>query len=285
MFNALTEAFVLHIPPWPEFLTASYRCFEDDEKHVTRICNDFVLLFILERTLRFVEDGHEVEVEAGNWYIQVPGLKQEGRKGSPAPKYFYIHFQAYGDPCEVDEGGIIRGNLVSRGTPVHFCLPVKGSFNPQHFKPLFDRLIMPELWPADVLRRQAGFLTILNNLVCSTDSERSGSEDLVIQVMDYLADNYNKPVTCQAISDEFHFTTDYLTRRMRRYSGITPCQYIQQIRIEKAKELLANTDYTLSFIAKEVGYNDLTVFYKAFRKQSGVAPGIWRLRNRGLHSE
>jgi AraC-like DNA-binding protein len=72
---------------------------------------------------------------------------------------------------------------------------------------------------------------------------------------------------------------------MKRYSGITPYQYIQQIRIEKAKELLANTDYKLSFIAKEVGYHDLTVFYKAFRKTAGIAPGKWRLRNRRLHSE
>jgi AraC-like DNA-binding protein len=285
MFTAAADVIELHIPPWPEFLTASYRSFKDDEKHVTRICKDFVLLFMLESSLFFVEDGRSVEVEAGSWYIQVPGLKQEGRKGSPAPKYFYIHFQAVGESCEVDEEGVIGGNLVSHGTPARFCIPVKGSFFQHHFKPLFNKLLMPLLQPADILKRQAVFLNMLNNLICLTDNEKLESKDLALQLMAYLADHYNTPAISQAMSDQFHFTADYLTRRMKRYSGITPYQYIQQIRIEKAKELLANTDYKLSFIAKEVGYHDLTVFYKAFRKTAGIAPGKWRLRNRRLHSE
>jgi AraC-like DNA-binding protein len=280
MFTAAAEAFELYIPPWPEFITASYRCFNEDEKHVTRICKNFVLLFMLERSLYFVEDGQNIEVGAGQWYIQVPGLKQEGIKGSPAPKYFYIHFQADGDPCGIDKTGAIRKDSINQRIPMNFCLPVRGSFDPQHFISLFDKLLMPVLQPGDILIRQTVFFTILTDLIRSSNSERSGSKDIMIRLMTYLADHFDKHVTCETLSAEFHFTADYLTRRMKRYAGITPCQYIQRIRVEKAKELLANTDHKLSHIAIEVGYNDLTVFYKAFLKQAGIAPGIWRLMNR-----
>jgi AraC-like DNA-binding protein len=280
MFTAAAEAFELYIPPWPEFITASYRCFDEDEKHVTRLCKNFVLLFMLESSLCFVEDGQNIEVEAGHWYIQVPGLKQEGIKGSPAPKYFYIHFNADGDPCVTDKTGAIRRNSANQLMPMNFCLPVKGIFDPQHFISLFDKLLMPVLQPGDILRRQTVFYTILTDLIRSSNSGRSGYKDIMIRLMTYLADNFDKHVTSETLTNEFHFTADYLTRRMKRYAGITPCQYIQQIRIEKAKELLANTDHKLSHIAKEVGYNDMSVFYKAFFKQAGIAPGIWRLINR-----
>jgi AraC-like DNA-binding protein len=280
MFDAATDAFELQIPPWPVFMTANYRHFRDDEKHITRICKDFVLLFMLESSLYFSEDGRSVEVDAGSWYIQVPGLKQEGIKGSPAPKYFYIHFQAACEPCDVEDEGESSGTLASNGIPIRFRIPVRGTFRQQHFTPLFNKLVEPLLQPADILRRQVAFFNILYNLICSTRADPSETNDLTFHLMSYLADNFKKPSANLAISEKFHFTSDYLTRRMKHYCGITPYKYMQQIRFEKAKELLANTDYKLSNIAKEVGYNDLTVFYKTFRKLSGVAPGTWRKQNR-----
>jgi len=278
----MAELFIFNIPPWPEYLVSSYRHFKDGEKHVTRICNDFVLIFMLERELYFTENGFHVEVKPGQWYMQIPGLKQEGLRGSPAPKYFYIHFKASGRAASGEEN-MVQGRMEFKGKPSTFTLPIRGSFDPKFFKPMFDQLEFIKRYPSDILGQQAVFLNILSHLTAASDPETDDIQNIINQMMDYLSRNYNKRISCKDLSDRFHFTEDYLTRKMKQYAGITPWQYIQHLRIEKAKELLVNTDYTLSSIAGTIGYNDLSVFYKAFRKLTGMAPGEWRMKKRGLY--
>ncbi|AUS95146.1 hypothetical protein CDQ84_03380 [Clostridium thermosuccinogenes] len=279
----MAESFIFDIPPWPEYLISSYRHFNEGEKHVTRICKDFVLIFMLERELYFTEDNCHIEVKPGQWYMQIPGLKQEGLKGSPAPKYYYIHFKASGQAGPSKES-MLQSRIEFKGKPATLSLPIRGNFDPQFFKPMFEQLEhFSKRSPSDILGKQAVFLNILN---CLTDTARPNTDhiqSIINQMMEYLAKNYNKPVTCKELSDRFHFTEDYLTRKMKQYAGITPWQYLQHLRIEKAKELLANTDYTLSSIAGSIGYGDLSVFYKAFKKQTGMAPGEWRMKKRGLY--
>lgn len=279
----MEKTIIFNIPPWPEYSTGSYRSFEQDEKHITRICSEFVLLFMLERTLYFTEDGQEVSVEPGQWYMQIPGLKQEGRKGSPAPVYYYIHFDGQ---WRMGDGGktILENRGDTNKNSENFTLPIRGSFDIKYFKPLFDQLdSLSRRHTPELMAKQAIFLNIINSIKTTAGTSSNGVKEITIQLMDFIARNYNKNINIDDLSSEFHFSSDYLTRKMREYAGITPGQYIQQIRIEKSKELLSNTDYTLAFIASNIGYNDLSVFYKAFKKQTGMAPGLWRLKNRGLN--
>jgi transcriptional regulator GlxA family with amidase domain len=69
---------------------------------------------------------------------------------------------------------------------------------------------------------------------------------------------------------------------LKTHYGVTPGQWIQACRIKRAQQLLEHSDVSLAQIAAETGYQDPTVFYKAFRKLTGEAPGRWRRRKRGL---
>lgn len=53
-----------------EYVYASFRYFEEGEKHTTRICKDDVLLLVFDGILAFTEDGVDVSVGAGEYYIQ-----------------------------------------------------------------------------------------------------------------------------------------------------------------------------------------------------------------------
>ena len=274
------EAFMFNIPPWPDFITESYRCFNRGEKHVKRICKDFVLIFMLENTLYFHEDGKTVSVNPGEWYLQIPGLEQEGRKGSPAPEYFYIHFSASGQICSADE--YVLKNSFEAPEVKKLILPIRGVFEPQYYRTLFDRLDnLSKRCPHDIVGKQAAFLNILNHLTNTASTPKDPMQELVFRIMEYLDKNYATAVTCKELSDQFHFTADYLARKMKEYTGMTPWRYLQKVRVDNAKELLSNTDYTLSHIANSIGYSELSLFYKAFRKITGSAPGIWRKKNRG----
>ena len=71
----------------------SYRVFHENEKHVTRISNEHVLIFMLENDLYFTENEKEVNLCPGEFYIQRAKLKQEGIYPSPSTRYYFIHFK------------------------------------------------------------------------------------------------------------------------------------------------------------------------------------------------
>lgn len=265
----------LRINPWPEFISASYRYFFKNEKHITRICDFYVLIFVLERSLLFWEDKTEVILKKGEWYIQKPGLFQQAKKGSPSPVYFYVHFQAK----ETLHPNIPSHDLNQNENGV--ILKKRGTYDIRLLKPLFDQLDYCYKNRAyDIINSQALFLSILNMVTFSHHT--ADNSGLAGEITRYISENYGRDITCGLLAERFHFSTEYINRTVKKYCGQTPVKYLQQIRIARAMELLANTDHTLSFIAGEVGYHDTTVFYKAFKKLTGMAPGNWRDQSRGI---
>ena len=88
---------------------ASFRYFEKTEHHVSRFCQDNVLLLVFDGVLRFSENGREVEVCAGEYYIQRKDTYQAGDIASDAPKYFYVHFD--GEWSDGADTFPLRGNF------------------------------------------------------------------------------------------------------------------------------------------------------------------------------
>jgi len=72
-------------------------------------------------------------------------------------------------------------------------------------------------------------------------------------------------------------STTQLHRKMKALTGEAPISFIRKVRLHKAKELLQNTDLTISEIAYELGFNDPSYFSRAFGKEFGRAPGDFRI--------
>lgn len=273
----MDNTFILNIPPWPEYVTSNYRYFKEDERHVTRFCKEFVLIFMLERTLSFTENGIDITLNPGEWYIQLPNLLQEGRIGCPSPVYYYIHFRALQNNIELNE----NKTLVDENTS-SLIYNIRGKFEHYAMKPLFDQLEkLSKTGNKDLIGRQACFLKILYSIDFST-SQLMVKDNLSMKVTEFLFRNYDKPITNELLSDEFHFTSDYIIRKFKQHTGNTPWQYVQKQRLEMAKEMLSNTDYSMQFISNKIGYSDLSLFYKAFKKANGISPGRWRINERGI---
>lgn len=67
-----------------------------------------------------------------------------------------------------------------------------------------------------------------------------------------------------------------LYRQLKNETNLTPSQFIRSIRLEKAIDLLLQTDLNISEIAFEVGFNDPNYFSRMFRESYGVSPGKYR---------
>ena len=94
-------------------------------------------------------------------------------------------------------------------------------------------------------------------------------------VCHYMKQNY-RTVTVQELSKVFHFQEDYFNRLIKKRTGKTYCELLQEIRLYHAKHLLKTSSMTISEIAEEVGYHNKGYFYKLFREQYGMKPAEYR---------
>lgn len=242
----------------PPCISCSFRRFDPEECHVTRVSDSDVLLLMLEGELIFWEDGRRISLLPGQWYIQKAGLVQEGREPSRLPFYYYLHF------------------LGSYGNAPRHPLPLSGQFQPEEFLPLLHR--MDAAWRMDgsEIAKRAAFFEIFSRLESSAPEKPfSGT---VTRMIAYLSEHLSEGVRVSDLAREFRYSEDHVIRLFRRWRGTTPHRCIQDMRLRQARQLLETTDRSIPAIAAQTGYGDPSAFYRAFRQEMGFPPGEWRRR-------
>lgn len=103
-------------------------------------------------------------------------------------------------------------------------------------------------------------------------------DDIVANIQRYLDDHYADIQSLEALALKFNISKRTLIRRFRAALHMTPNTYLQQIRIEVAQKLLAETQYSAEQVMNRVGYEDMSSFRRLFRKQAGSTPAEYRKR-------
>ena len=90
--------------------------------------------------------------------------------------------------------------------------------------------------------------------------------------------NYNNETFgCPELCEALKMSRSHVHRKITAELNISTSDYIKQIRLEKAKELLINTNHTVTQIAYKVGYSDANYFSRSFSKTYGLPPSQFRL--------
>lgn len=98
----------------------------------------------------------------------------------------------------------------------------------------------------------------------------------------YIYSNYQDPNLCaQQLCDHFLFSKSYLSRLMARELNSSLSDCIHEARVENAKKLLMNSDYSISEIEQRVGYTNRNTMHRAFVKITGMSPSEYRKHRRG----
>lgn len=97
-----------------------------------------------------------------------------------------------------------------------------------------------------------------------------------LRVMSYMADNLSKDISLQDLSKEAGMSKFPLCRGFKKEVGMTPMQFLATMRIERAKKLLRESSLSVSLVALEVGFNDLSNFIKHFKRLTGDTPTAFK---------
>ncbi|RST74244.1 AraC family transcriptional regulator [Siminovitchia acidinfaciens] len=98
----------------------------------------------------------------------------------------------------------------------------------------------------------------------------------VQMAMEYIEENFSENITLEDVAGHVHLSSTYLSRLFKNVTGRNFIEYITHLRIEKAKRLLVDLDYTVYQIALEVGYNNSHYFSRVFKATVGKTPSEYR---------
>lgn len=110
--------------------------------------------------------------------------------------------------------------------------------------------------------------------------EHATSENIIDDIISYTDRNYAQPLTLEDLASRFGYNSGYLGRLFTRTTGTGYNYYLNECRIGKAKEFLAEGRYKVYEVAQLVGYNDVDYFSKKFRKHAGMTPAEFRRQNK-----
>lgn len=104
--------------------------------------------------------------------------------------------------------------------------------------------------------------------------------DVVEKMKTYVGRNYKNNVTVDFLSSLFYMNRSYCSHLFRVKTGRKLVDYMNSVRIEKAKRLLLDSDKKMYQIAKAVGYDNVKYFFRVFRKSEGKTPEQYRKERR-----
>ena len=106
--------------------------------------------------------------------------------------------------------------------------------------------------------------------ILSKRTEKSNS--IIGLAKDYIRNNYNKDISLDDVSRAVNISPYYFSKIFKENTGENFIEYLTNIRIDKAKELLGTTEYSMKEICSMVGYSDPNYFSRSFKKNVGVTP-------------
>lgn len=101
---------------------------------------------------------------------------------------------------------------------------------------------------------------------------------LVSEAKKYIEENSTAPLALFEIAQHFFMSPYHFSRIFKESAGVSPIAYLTRVRMERAKRLLLDPEIAVKAVAAQIGYNDPHYFTKAFTKEEGVTPTVFRRR-------
>ncbi len=106
----------------------------------------------------------------------------------------------------------------------------------------------------------------------------SDKKQLLNPVIEYIAENYTQKIKNDRLASISGFSTVYFRKLFKEVYGISPIEYIKELKIKKAKEMLHSDYGNISDIALSLGYQNIYDFSRDFKKHTGFSPSKYILK-------
>lgn len=235
---------------------------------------DYQLLYIASGKSHFFIDGKEHIVTAGHMVIFHPDEPQHYKYyKEDRTSVYWVHFTGSQVEKILEHYNIIRGEkIIYSGTSPDFQWLFGQIIQElQLCRKQYDEMLTLLLRNIFILIRRS--LEINKNFTDTMEKE-------VSYAIYYFRDNFNKEINVDEYAQSLNISVSWFIRCFRQITGMTPLQYVINLRISNAQMLLETSDYTISQIAESVGYENALYFSRLFHKQTGISPKEYRKKSK-----
>lgn len=230
---------------------------------------DYQLLYVAEGTAHFILEHAAYDVGKGGVFLYPPGVPQDYYYVlQEKPDIYWIHFTGRGADQLLTSLGLI--------TAQPMLLQAK-----EELSELFEKIIAELRMErssctemAEMYLRQ--LLILIARNYYSDERVKRGYHSMFDEVINQLHHEYQKDIAVSSLADHYHISCCWFIREFKRYTGYSPKQYLTNLRLQNAKELLNNHSLSVSEVANLVGYDNQLYFSRIFRKYIGLSPREYR---------
>ena len=224
------------------------------------------VFFVTEGTVVVTVEKKEYALNAGDaviiWSHQVHAFKTLGHSKHElcvfapelTPRFFLTHSGEYPrSPMVSAEGGQHIGRIIHLLKDEHSIYTTKGLLY----------LLCGEIEKSVAFQKRA-------------HSKQETGTELLSQILSFVGDNYQNDCSLDAIADALSYEKTYISKFFSRHVGITLAEYVLQLRLARAVDLLLNSEANIIDVGTASGFNSSRTFNRNFVERYGVTPSRYR---------
>lgn len=231
--------------------------------------DDFQLLYVAKGKVIFTFNGEKNVVDEGTLILYLPGEDQYYYySNKTSPVIYWLHFSGFNALKLLEENYLSNGSI--------FFVGIKNDLSL-----IFDKIIK-ELQLAQGKYFELCNLyikelfTLCSRYLIEANSPINKQNKILDESIEYFNKNFNTTINIKEYANSCNISCCWFIRSFKKYVGTTPIQYITNIRINKAKNLLHSSCFTIGEIANLIGYQNPLYLSRIFKKYVGIAPMNYR---------
>lgn len=230
------------------------------------------ILYVAGGAGEAILEGKKFRLAPGDLVVVNPGTLHEERSDAKAPlRLIFLAIRDFAVP------GLPAGCLSQEKYRVLSC----GEY--QYKMDIYLRELLQETSSQIEFYQEisqglvSALLVLVMRLIRINPEDEAALSQECQKIKEYLDQNFTSLITLDSLSETVYISKHYLSHLFKEQTGISPIKYLTSKRMEKACELLSETELPVSEVSKAVGYENPLYFSQVFKRVYGIAPVKYRM--------
>lgn len=281
-----------------QFISAGIFTAETTWTHMERVIDSFELMIGIRGKVFMQQDEDRYTLGEGDTLLLLPGHLHKGYAPSvKGASVFWLHFTCNVDFMVLNEKDANEEIALANNNPYFtgfdekiFLMTFFHSSNIERISILFHQLL--HISESGYYTKQA-VNYILTSLVFELTEQvlsistglknQNNSIEHLSRITEWIRIHLTCDISLMNVAHQFNYTKEYMARYFKKHMGMSMHEYINKMRMAKAREMLIQTDNHIKEISSALGFSDDKYFLKLFKKYEKITPREYRRAYHRLH--
>ena len=230
------------------------------------------ILYVAGGAGEAILEGKKFRLAPGDLVVVNPGTLHEERSDAKAPlRLIFLAIRDFAVP------GLPAGCLSQEKYRVLSCGEYRYKMDIYLRELLQETSSQIEFYQEISQGLVSALLVLVMRLIRISPEDEAALSQECQKIKEYLDQNFTSPITLDSLSETVYISKHYLSHLFKEQTGVSPIKYLTSKRMEKACELLSETELPVSEVSKAVGYENPLYFSQVFKRIYGISPVKYRM--------